>query len=48
MDQGRIIESGTHDEVLRMNGYYTRMIETFHSKNLKMESKLGKNQKSVI
>ncbi|CAE1178316.1 ABCC5 [Acanthosepion pharaonis] len=39
MDQGRIVECGTYDEVLQMNGYYARMIETFYTKPLTEENK---------
>lgn len=39
MDQGRIVERGTYDEVLQMNGYYARMIETFYTKPLTGENK---------
>jgi ATP-binding cassette subfamily B protein len=28
MDKGQIIETGTHDELLRANGYYSRLCET--------------------
>lgn len=27
MDKGRIVEEGTHDELLKQNGYYTRLYE---------------------
>lgn len=27
MHEGRIVEQGSHDELLRLNGYYTRLVE---------------------
>jgi ABC-type multidrug transport system fused ATPase/permease subunit len=27
MDQGRIVESGTHQDLLLLNGYYTNLIK---------------------
>ena len=27
MHEGEIVESGTHDELLALNGYYTRLVE---------------------
>jgi ATP-binding cassette subfamily B protein len=29
MDQGRVVEDGTHEELLALNGYYSRMWEAF-------------------
>ena len=37
MDDGKIVEKGTHDELLGLNGYYTEMYRQQQEQELKEE-----------
>ncbi|XP_029639179.1 multidrug resistance-associated protein 9-like [Octopus sinensis] len=38
LENGRIAQNGTHDEIMQQDGYYKRAITSFHSKNLSRDS----------
>ncbi len=37
MDDGKIVEKGTHDELMMLNGYYTEMYRQQQEQELKEE-----------
>jgi thiol reductant ABC exporter CydD subunit len=48
LDQGRIVEQGTHRELLTRNGTYAKMVQAYEVSGLKVESQKSNIQHSTL